>query len=141
MKPMNNMYTKLMLGKELKLELQKGYDVIRISRWAYGIFFNHSRELDKELYDLLQELFRMEDDPQFEMSSEELSVLADRLISEGEKNELLNPISSIKENALDLGDFWLMCPLCQEVWQNRTLYSMVRCPKCQNKLHNPHFKQ
>lgn len=82
----------------------------------------------------------MEDDPQFELTSDQLHDLADKLITEGEKEELLKPIQEVKDIAQQLDDTWLMCPLCQEAWENHSRYGMVRCPKCRNKLHNPKYK-
>lgn len=55
------------------------------------------------------------------------------------KNELFLPIPEIKNVAQDLGENWLMCPLCQDAWQSQTKDGMVLCPKCNNKLHNPKF--
>ena len=47
----------------------------------------------------------------------------------------------IKKIAVLISDNWLMCPEpdCQEVWENKLNYGMVRCPKCKEKLHNPNF--
>ena len=82
----------------------------------------------------------MEDDPQFELSIAELHNIADKLIAEGEKEELSKPISEIKDFANKIGENWLMCPLCQEAWESNLDYAMVRCPGCNNKLHNSKFK-
>jgi hypothetical protein len=70
------------IGNELKEELLKGYDIIRISRWAFKIF-SEERFLDLETRAILENLFSMEDDPQFELSQEELIQFADKLIYEG----------------------------------------------------------
>ncbi len=86
------MITKSQLGEELKKELAKGFDITRLSRWSYKIFFNNSRELSAELKETLEYLFRMEDDPQFEYSEDELNLLAKKLI-DGEEN----PIKQINE--------------------------------------------
>lgn len=129
-----------MIGKGLKSELAKGYDIVRISRWAFRVFSEDPRSLDPSLSEILESLFSMEDDPQFELTSDELSNLADKLIAEGEKEELSNPIPEIIDKAIELGDHWLMCPLCQDAWEDHSVYGMVRCPKCNNKLHNPQFK-
>ena len=40
---------KQMIGKELKLQLEKGYDIVRISRWASRIFSDNIRSLDVPL--------------------------------------------------------------------------------------------
>lgn len=127
------------IGKGLKAELLKGYDIVRISRWAFQIFSNE-KSLDSAERDILEKLFSMGDDPQFELSQEELTQLADTLIVEGEKEDLGKPNPEIKEVAQSIGDDWLMCPICQEAWENVSTYGMVRCPKCNNKLHNPKFK-
>ena len=128
------------IGKELKAELIRGYSITRISRWAFRVFSENIRSLDPSLRDILESIFAMEADPQFEMTFDELNDLADRLIFEGEREELFNPIPEIKETAEYLVDNWLMCPLCRESWENHSKYGMVRCPKCGNKLHNPQFK-
>ena len=131
---------KQMIGKELKSELAKGYDIARISRWAFRVYSEDPRSLNSSLCEILESLFTMEDDPQFELTAEELSNLADKLIAEEEKEELSTPVSEIKDKATELGDHWLMCPLCQEAWEEYSVYGMLRCPKCNNKLHNPQFK-
>jgi hypothetical protein len=131
---------KQMIGQELKAELAKGYDIIRISRWAFRVYSENQRSLDPSLSEILESLFAMEDDPQFELTVDELSNLAEKLIAEGEKEEFSSSVSEIKNIAIELGDLWLMCPLCQEAWEEHSAYSIVRCPKCNNKLHNPKFK-
>lgn len=128
------------LGRNLKEELLKGYDIVRISRWAFKVF-SSERSLDSETRDVLEKLFSMEDDPQFELSKQELIQIADKLIEEGEKEDLEKSDFGIKEIALSLGDNWLMCPICQETWVDVLMYRMVRCPKCNSKLHNPKIKQ
>lgn len=82
---MNKKYTKKMLGIGLKHELKKEYDIVRISRWAYGIFSENIREIDLELEIILTKLFRMESDEQFEYSEQELHELTDKLINENEE--------------------------------------------------------
>jgi len=70
------------------------------------------------------------------MTEVKIKELKEQLSSE-EKDELAKPIPEIQEKANDLGDNWLMCPLCQEAWENHSKYGMVRCPNCNHKLHNP----
>lgn len=81
------MYDRKKIGRELQKELDKGYNVLRISRWAYELFYNHQRELTDELEELLQYLFFMEEDPQFVYSELELKMLAEKLMK-GEENSL-----------------------------------------------------
>ena len=64
----------------------------------------------------------------------------DRITNE-RKEELLFPLPETKEIATALGDHWLMCPLCQEAWKDHSTYAMIRCPKCNEKLHNPEYKK
>lgn len=73
-------YTNEQLGKQLNEELKKGYDIVRISRWASTIYCNSLRDLDEMQTDVLAELLRMEDDPQFEYSEQKLRSLATLLI-------------------------------------------------------------
>lgn len=128
---------KRLLGIGLRSELTKGYDISRISRWAFKVFFEDPRTLDPTLQETLEMLFSMDGDPQFELTEKELSDLADKLIVEGDKEELSNDIPEIKEKAMDLGDHWVMCPFCQEAWEQHSIYPMIRCPKCNNILHMP----
>jgi len=79
----------------------------------------------------------MEDDPQFEYTESELHALADKLIAEEERVEFSEPDPNVTEQATHLEDKWLMCPLCTEAWDSESVYPMVRCPKCQEKLSNP----
>lgn len=83
-------YDNKKLGKELKIELEKKYDIVKISRWAYKIYSDNCRFLNSLTEETLEYLFRMEDDPQFEYTEEELKLLAELLINEAE-----NPIKQI----------------------------------------------
>ena len=85
-------YTNKQIGKELQEELKKGYNIVRISRWAFNIFYNHTRELNFTQRNILEELFRMEDDLQFEYTEQELKLLAEMLI-----NEEKDPIKQIND--------------------------------------------
>lgn len=128
------------IGNELMQEINKGCNVERIANWAYNLLYIKRRELpSNEIKRILNDLSSMDGGPEFEISADELRQIADRLIFEGEKEELSAPIPEIKNIAEDLGDNWLICPLCQEAWQSQSKYGMVLCPKCGNKLHNPKF--
>ncbi len=87
------------LGLELKKQLRHGYNVEKISRWAYGIFFDHRDELTLEIKEILKELARMEGDPQFEYSEAELNLLAERLIKNEE--DILKNINEINLDEQD----------------------------------------
>ncbi len=57
-----------------------------------------------------------------------------------EYKELSQADPSIRDVADDLGNYWLICPLCQEVWENHLKHVMVRCPKCHHRLYNSQFE-
>ncbi len=94
---MDEKISQQLIGQLLKLELTKGYDIIRLSRWAYSIYFNNIRSLDSHIEELLEYLFRMEDDPQFEYTEAELQLLAEKLI-----NEEKDPIKQINDIKLKM---------------------------------------
>jgi hypothetical protein len=96
------MFNKNQIGLLLKKELEKGYDIVRISRWASSLYFNNIREFPDDLQILLEYLFRMEDDPQFEFSEDELQFLADKLIK-GEDYPLKKTLDLVRRK--DLGKF------------------------------------
>jgi Zn-finger nucleic acid-binding protein len=41
-------------------------------------------------------------------------------------------IPSVRDQVQILDDDWLMCPQCDEVWQNNSSLEMILCPKCQS---------
>jgi hypothetical protein len=51
-------------GKELQTQLSKGFDVVKISRWAYQVYSNNCRNIDPEVREILKYLFSMDVDPQ-----------------------------------------------------------------------------
>jgi hypothetical protein len=118
------------LGEELKIEISKGFNIVRISQWAFQLYSENLNFLNSEICDILETLFSMEDDLQFELTKEQLEDLADRLILEGERDDLQQPDPGIKEKAQELEDSWVMCPLCQEAWRDNSRYAMLLCPKC-----------
>ena len=128
---------KKQIGEKLKSELAKGYDVVRISRWAFKIYSENLKSLTPSLCEILESLFAMEDDPQFELTHEQLEILADKLISEGNKEEIECLDLEIWEKAEQLENFWLMCPICQEAWEDQSVSKIVCCPRCKKKMHNP----
>jgi hypothetical protein len=84
-------YSKKEIGVMLKNELNKGYDIKRISNWAEDIFFNIP-EGSIEHDNILRHLLLMDAGPEFEYSEEELKLLAEMLINEEE-----DPIKKINE--------------------------------------------
>lgn len=82
------------LGKELKTHLYFPFDIVKTSRWEYKIFSDNVRCLDSSTEEILEYLFRMENDPQFEYSEQELKVLAKMLINE--EKDPLKQINNMK---------------------------------------------
>ena len=80
------------LGKQLKSLLATERDIVKISRWAFRIYSNNLRNLDSSMMEVLECLFSMEDDPQFEYTEQELKLLAEKLINNEE-----DPIKQINE--------------------------------------------
>lgn len=83
-------YSKKEIGLALKYELSKGYNIEKISQWSYKIYLTNIRSLDHSTEEILEYLFRMADDPQFEFTEQELGTLAEMLINEED-----NPIKKI----------------------------------------------
>ena len=66
----------------LRKELEKGYDVLRISRIAFQFYQKHGRELTPNLDEKILQLMAMEEGPEFEFSEEEIWRLVEELASE-----------------------------------------------------------
>jgi len=101
-------YTKVRFAKELIKKLsEEPFDVIKISKWCNRVLNDHLREMDKELYDLVSELSTMEDDPQFELSKEELTSLAKKM----NKGFPCACCGFLTMNSPEYGSFDI-CPVC-----------------------------
>jgi hypothetical protein len=74
-------YTAEDFARELLDELQRGYDIIRLSRWAMATYLKHSSETHPELDRVIMKVVAMEEGPEFELSEDELAQLAQRLTS------------------------------------------------------------
>lgn len=72
-------YTSGDFARELLGELQKGYDIVRLSRWAMAIYQRYCGETEPELDDEIMKVVAMEEGPEFELSAEELVQLAQKL--------------------------------------------------------------
>ena len=73
-------YTKRQFGAELILELEKGYDKEKIAIWADQIHQKYLKEIDDELYEIIEKISLMSFGKQFEYSEAELIDLAVNLI-------------------------------------------------------------
>jgi hypothetical protein len=83
------------IGEELKRELDKGYNVIRISNWAHNLFFYSRETFTSDVSQVLQYIFLMEAGSEFEYTEKELRMLANLLI-----NEVENPIKQLDDMKL-----------------------------------------
>ncbi|MFI0436162.1 MAG: hypothetical protein ACH350_10665 [Parachlamydiaceae bacterium] len=75
-------YSKKEIGKVLKEELNKGYNIERISNWADELFVSMRDKRCPELDDILRHIFIMDAGPEFEYSEQELRLLAELLMKE-----------------------------------------------------------
>lgn len=85
-------YTNEQIGRALQDELERGYDILRITRWAFSTFYNKIGEFTFDQKNILLTISIMEVDPQFEFSEDELSLIAEMLI-----NNIDDPIKKINE--------------------------------------------
>lgn len=65
-------------------KIETATDVVVLSRWAQQIYLENSRGLEPGLKDIILGIGRMEDAPEFEYSSRELSDLAKQMIAGGQ---------------------------------------------------------
>ncbi|MDA8018469.1 MAG: hypothetical protein MPN21_13590 [Thermoanaerobaculia bacterium] len=75
-------YTKSAFGNALRVQLALGYEPRRLARWAYAKYLDHANELESGLYDELMKIATMEQDPQFELTKEEIEQLARNLLTD-----------------------------------------------------------
>lgn len=85
-------YSKKEIGEKLKYELDKQYNIERISNWASDLYFSSRGNFSKEINDVLQFIFLMDAGPEFVHSEQELRLLAEKLINNEE-----NPIKQIDD--------------------------------------------
>jgi DNA-directed RNA polymerase specialized sigma54-like protein len=92
-------YSKFEIGNELKTELNKGYDIERISNWASDTIFDSRHESSKDIKDILDHISIMDAGPEFEYSEQELRMLVDLLISdEQDPIKVINNLKSRESN-------------------------------------------
>lgn len=75
-------YSKKEIGKELRKEIDKGYNVQRISTWACDLLVTIRDNPTDELDNILDRISLMDAGPEFEYTEEELRLLAEMLINE-----------------------------------------------------------
>ena len=75
------MYKKNQFGIELKQQIEGGYDVRRISNWAYQEAYTTHRTFEDGLYDVIMTVVMMEMGHEFELSEAQLLQLANDMIN------------------------------------------------------------
>jgi hypothetical protein len=92
-------YSKNEIGKALMEELNKGYNVERISNWADELFISIRDKRSPEIDDILRHIFIMDAGPEFEYTEQELRLLAEMLINE--EKDPIKKINDMNSNKLD----------------------------------------
>lgn len=72
-------YTKKQFSLELREQLCRGYDVVRLSQWPDLVRLDNYRELEPGLRDIVRQIDGMDMGSEFELSEDELWKLADEL--------------------------------------------------------------
>ena len=72
-------YTKKDFGARLKEQLTVNYDVVKIARWTHGEFLDHCIEIETDLESEMMRIIAMEEGPEFELTEQEITSLADEL--------------------------------------------------------------
>jgi hypothetical protein len=73
-------YSRQDFGRDLLSELDEGYDVVRLSRWAMSVYMQQCQKTEPELDKLIMSIVAMEEGPEFEYKEPELRELASQLI-------------------------------------------------------------
>jgi len=74
-------YTKREFATDLLNEVNRGFDVVRLARWAMRLYSDRIRELDDGVKDAVMDVVVMEEGPEFEMTEEQLREFAQRLMA------------------------------------------------------------
>ena len=75
-------YSKKEFAKDLKAQLDLGYEPKRIGNWAHQIYLQYCGRVDKELEEIMVDLFVLEEGPEFELPESKLRELMERLEKE-----------------------------------------------------------
>ena len=75
-------YSKKEFAKALKEQLDLGYEPKRIGSWAHQMYLQYCGRIDKELEEIMVDLFVLEEGPEFELPESKLRELVDFLEQE-----------------------------------------------------------
>ena len=144
-------YSKREFAKDLKAQLDLGYEPKRVGSWAHEIYLQHCGKIDNDLEEIIIDLFVLEEGPEFEFPESKLMELIKSLELDSsikntqekdaqEKQKYLETSdSSIEGHATELDKEWLFCPDCLDAWESNSRDAMVICPKCNHAFHNPRY--
>lgn len=74
-------YTLKDFGTDLLNEVGRGYDVVRLARWAMRLYSDRCRDFEEGVKDAVMEVVVMEEGTEYEMTEQELRRFAERLIA------------------------------------------------------------
>ena len=72
-------YTKKQFGLELKAKIATGSNCQEISRWAFKVYTDHGLDFEDGLDYFVLKLVAMEEGPEFSLSKDDLTLLANEL--------------------------------------------------------------
>jgi hypothetical protein len=72
-------YSQYDFGVELIEEINRGYDIVRISRWAYSVYLKHAGDIDEQLEKIIMTVVAIGEGPEFEYSCDQLIQMANEL--------------------------------------------------------------
>ena len=72
-------YSKREFAKDLKKQLDLGYEPKIIGRWAHKIYLQHCGKINQDLEEQIVDLFALEEGPEFELPESKLRDLVKNL--------------------------------------------------------------
>jgi len=73
-------YSEKQFGRDLLAELERGYDPVRLARWAFNQYLQ-TRECSRQVHDRLIDLFTMEEGEEFHIAEPDLRTMAAELLA------------------------------------------------------------
>ena len=75
-------YSKKEFAIDLKVQLDLGYEPKRIGNWAHKMYLQHCGRIDRDLEEIMIDLFVLEEGPEFEYPEPKLRELVKSLEAE-----------------------------------------------------------
>ena len=76
-------YSKRDFASDLKVKLDLGYEPKRIGSWAHKMYLQLCGRIDRELEEIMVDLFVLEEGPEFELPESKLRELIKTLENQG----------------------------------------------------------